>query len=106
MVTTREFLVMARHSLIPGWFAYVNAWTGTPLRIVIPFGIAKGASPPPSHEVSIFTALYQMAHLLPRQLYMHRHDVTLATSETTYELTEPPCPVNCQSHFFYSSLVL
>ena len=45
MVITREFLVMSRHNLVPGWFAYVNPHTGTPLRIVIPFGIAKGARP-------------------------------------------------------------
>ena len=45
MVITREFLVMSRHNLIPGWFAYVNPYTGTPLRIVIPFGIAKGTWP-------------------------------------------------------------
>jgi len=47
MSTTREFLVMARHNLIPAWFAYVNSYTGTPLRITIGFGIIKGAQPAP-----------------------------------------------------------
>jgi len=47
MSTTREFLVMARHNLIPAWFAYVNSYTGTPLRITIGFGIIKGARPAP-----------------------------------------------------------
>ncbi len=43
MVISREFLVMARHNLIPSWFAYVNAYTGTPLRITLIFGCIKGA---------------------------------------------------------------
>jgi len=38
---------MARHNLIPAWFAYVNSYTGTPLRITIGFGIIKGARPAP-----------------------------------------------------------
>ncbi len=43
MVISREFLVMARHNLIPSWFAYVNEYTGTPLRITLIFGTIKGA---------------------------------------------------------------
>ena len=50
MSTTREFLVMARHNLIPAWFAYVNSYTGTPLRITIGFGIIKGAPPAPDRR--------------------------------------------------------
>lgn len=45
MTITREFLVMARHNLIPSWFAYVNGFTGTPLRITLIFGTIKGAVP-------------------------------------------------------------
>ena len=45
MTITREFLVMARHNLIPSWFAYVNGFTGTPLRITLIFGTIKGAGP-------------------------------------------------------------
>ena len=45
MTITREFLVMARHNLIPSWFAYVNGFTGTPLRITLIFGTIKGAEP-------------------------------------------------------------
>ena len=45
MTITREFLVMARHNLIPSWFAYVNGYTGTPLRITLIFGVIKGAPP-------------------------------------------------------------
>ncbi|KAK9823007.1 hypothetical protein WJX81_005796 [Elliptochloris bilobata] len=41
MTITREFLVMARHNLIPSWFAYVNGFTGTPLRITLIFGTIK-----------------------------------------------------------------
>lgn len=45
MTITREFLVMARHNLIPSWFAYVNGFTGTPLRITLIFGTIKGTEP-------------------------------------------------------------
>lgn len=42
MATTREFLVMARHSLIPGWLAEVHPTLGTPYRVIIGYGLVKG----------------------------------------------------------------
>ena len=43
MTASREILVLARHNLMPSWFAYVNGTTGTPLRVVILYGTIKGA---------------------------------------------------------------
>ena len=40
--TTREFLVMARHNLIPGWLAEVHPKLGTPYRVIIGYGMVKG----------------------------------------------------------------
>ena len=42
MATTREFLVMARHNLIPGWLAEVHPKLGTPYRVIIAYGCIKG----------------------------------------------------------------
>lgn len=39
--TTREFLIMARHNLIPSWLAVVHPSLGTPYRIIIAYGIVK-----------------------------------------------------------------
>ena len=43
MTASREILVLARHNLMPSWFAYVNGKTGTPLRVIILYGTVKGA---------------------------------------------------------------
>ena len=42
MATTREFLVMARHNLIPAWLAEVHPSLGTPHRVIIAYGLVKG----------------------------------------------------------------
>ncbi|KAK9848102.1 hypothetical protein WJX84_001578 [Apatococcus fuscideae] len=39
--TTREFLIMARHNLIPGWLAVVHPKFGTPSRVIIAYGVVK-----------------------------------------------------------------
>ena len=41
--TTREFLIMARHNLIPGWLAVVHPSLGTPYRVIIAYGVVKCA---------------------------------------------------------------
>ena len=43
MTASREILVLARHNLMPSWFAYVNGVTRTPLRVIILYGTVKGA---------------------------------------------------------------
>lgn len=68
MVTSREFLVMARHNLIPSWFAYVNPYTGTPLRVIIPFGLIKSASLLNTEVPSIRLPSSQLLLLLLLQL--------------------------------------
>lgn len=40
LTNTREYLVMARHNLIPQWLAHVNKTTGTPIRISLIYGAA------------------------------------------------------------------
>ena len=39
--TTREFLIMARHNLIPSWLAVVHPTLGTPYRVIIAYGVVK-----------------------------------------------------------------
>lgn len=39
LTNTREFLVMSRHNLIPQWLAHVNPKTGTPIRIILLYGV-------------------------------------------------------------------
>lgn len=39
--TTREFLIMACHNLIPGWLAVVHPKFGTPSRVIIAYGVVK-----------------------------------------------------------------
>ncbi len=42
LTTTREFLVMSRHNLIPQFLAHINKTTGTPIRIIVVYGGISG----------------------------------------------------------------
>ena len=42
LTTTREFLVMSRHNLIPQFLAHINKTTGTPIRIIVLYGGISG----------------------------------------------------------------
>lgn len=39
MCTVRDLLVMSRHGLIPGALAHINKYTGTPLRMILIYGV-------------------------------------------------------------------
>ena len=51
--TTREFLIMARHNLIPSWLAVVHPSLGTPYRVITAYGILKCELPCPSALSSV-----------------------------------------------------
>lgn len=44
MCTVRDLLVMSRHGLIPGALAHINKYTGTPLRMILIYGVCCGGS--------------------------------------------------------------
>lgn len=44
MTTVRDLLVMARHGLVPGKLAYISRRTGTPIYMILLYGIVCGGS--------------------------------------------------------------